>query len=437
MAEQCRDWLTSLWPASYKGVRFYFQSDDEEGGRGLVIHEFPNRDEPFVEDLGEAPRFFDGNAYVAGDDADRAAVTLTEMLATRGAGTLVVPIRGPVQVHCQSFKRRHERDQLGYVAFQIKFVREGASTALISTGHLSALGYQAADRLAAALAGLYARGTNVQGQPDHVASAATAAAQAALLSIDAVRLQEPVEPEASARIRDAIDAVYDLTPALLSRAGPADAADVDAAWLAIARYTIRPDTGDAETAALAGPYAAAAAIVALTRATADALEPAAAARAMRDLAEANAYVLAPAYSSPSGRRAAENEAAAARTIRLAALAGFAEALIRRTYRSRPEGVSARAEAAARFEAELNAATGAEFADLFVAAQDLRSRVVEFLSRLIADLAPVVTVEAARILPSLWWSWRLYAAADRAGELVDRNQVRHPSFMPRTFQALAR
>jgi hypothetical protein len=41
-----RDWLASLWPASYMGVAFFFDSDDEKGGRGPKVHEFPGRDDP-------------------------------------------------------------------------------------------------------------------------------------------------------------------------------------------------------------------------------------------------------------------------------------------------------------------------------------------------------------------------------------------------------
>ena len=99
-------------------------------------------------------------------------------------------------------------------------------------------------------------------------------------------------------------------------------------------------------------------------------------------------------------------------------------------------MTARAEVAERFDHELEAAGGAANAPLYIAIEGLRGSVVDYLTRLIADLAPVVTVSANRSLPSLWWSWRIYGVADRSAELVARNSVRHPSFMPREFQALA-
>lgn len=156
-----RDWISTLWPASYKGKAFYFDSDDEEGGRGLVIHKFPHRDTPFVEDMGEEPRFFSGAAYIHGDDADALANAFADTLATLGPGTLVVPIRGPVSVHCQSFRRRHERDKLGYAAFEVKFVRDGGASGLVSTAFAASQAFSAADALAVATASLFGQAVAV------------------------------------------------------------------------------------------------------------------------------------------------------------------------------------------------------------------------------------------------------------------------------------
>ena len=402
MAET-RNWLKTLWPASYKGVPFFFESDDEKGGRGLVIHQFPHRDDPFIEDLGENPRFYDGSAYVHGDDADALAVRLSETLASRGAGTLVVPIRGPVTVHCESFERNHQRDRLGYVAFKIKLVREGAASAIISVPLAGRLAFQAADRLAQALADLYPRAVALGDVPDHVEAGAVSRLEQGVAEIEAVRVSNPVAPPVSALVRDGNVALFDR----LAQFDPAAAGGL------------------------------AADLVANARALADGLDPVVAQRAFAELAGARVSALAPSYIEASARAAAVNEIETDRLVRLAALTAWAEALLRRPYASRPDGVTARAEAAERFERELETATGAEYAPLFVAISDLRGRVVDYLSRLINDLAPVIGIEAARRMPSLYWAWRLYADPHRAGELVARNAVSHPSFMPLEFSALAR
>jgi prophage DNA circulation protein len=63
--------------------------------------------------------------------------------------------------------------------------------------------------------------------------------------------------------------------------------------------------------------------------------------------------------------------------------------------------------------------------------------VDFLSRAILDLAPVISVSANLVMPSLFWAWRLYADPARSTQLVTRNKVIHPSFLPAEFEALAR
>ncbi len=408
MSDACRDWLTTLWPASFKGVPFYFESDKEEGGRGLVVHEFPNRDDPFVEDLGEAPRIYSGFAYVHGDAADQLASTLKAALASRGAGTLVVPYFGPVTVHCQTFERQTQRDQMGYVAFEIKCVRAGASSALVSVPFLQNQAFVAVERVAAAVAALFPKTISTIGEPDFVVTAAVDTLQAAAAAVDVLRQSNPIDAAASGALRDAVAAIVGDAPEVVtSESAPGDA-----------------------VASLAG------ALIDAVRAMGDAMSPTTAKRAALEYVAAfpggEFYAI-----SPVSRRAAVNADAAARLARLAGLMAYAEAVLRSTFTSRPEGVTARAEVAERFESELLDTTGAANAPLYVAIDDLRGTVIAWLTLSINDLAPVIIVESARIRPSLALAWDLYADPLRSDELVARNSVRHPSFMPRLISALAR
>lgn len=400
---ECRDWLSTLWPASFKGVPFYFESDEEEGGRGLVIHKFVNRDDPFVEDLGEEPRFFSGSAYVHGDDADAQAVTLAEVLASRGTGILTVPIRGPVPVQCQTFRRRHERDKLGYAAFEVKFVRDAATFGLVSVGSILNEAFGAVSRAVSAAATLFPQRVTVADQPDHVTGAVTSTISAALAAADVLRVTYPVDPVASASLRDEISAmVLDLSDAVDSGVTPDYAISVASLIVDLAK----------------------------------ALPPAAALRAMDELLAAFQPVSIDARS-PSAVLANNNAVASQDFVRLAALVGYSVAVLNQTYVSRADGVTARADVAERFERELLLRGGEYDGGLYLALDDLRGRVIEYLSRLINDLAPVVSVKSVRILPSLFFAWRLYADPLRSTELVQRNGVRHPSFMPLEFSALAR
>jgi hypothetical protein len=138
----------------------------------------------------------------------------------------------------------------------------------------------------------------------------------------------------------------------------------------------------------------------------------------------------------NARKNAANAAEILRSQRLAMLAGYVEGVVRTSYVSRPDGLYARASLVERFEVELSACIGAADKDLYVALQNLRAKAVAFLTKLIADLRPIVTVSAPRALPSLWWAWRLYQDPTRAAEIIARNKVPHPSFCPERLDVLA-
>ena len=147
---------------------------------------------------------------------------------------------------------------------------------------------------------------------------------------------------------------------------------------------------------------------------------------------------APAAPTQAANRLvnADNAQRFARLTRLVLLTPYAEALVRVSYASRQDGITARADCVERFQRELGACRGALDAPVAQVLTDLRDRCVDFLSRVIATLAPVVPVSAPVSLPSLFWAWRLYGDPFRATELVARNGVPHPSFMSTTFEALA-
>jgi prophage DNA circulation protein len=412
---ECRDWLKTLWPASYKGVPFFFESDKEKGGRDNVKHVFPHRDPPFIEDMGEALRFYSGSAYVHGDNADSLANALKSALSSAGPGMLVVPYFGPVTVHCESFERATTLDKMGYVAFELEFVRAGASSAFVSIPLLQNIAFTAAETLSVSLGQLFPLAISTLNQADYVVSAVTDTLAGAAAAVDVLRQSYPIDPVVSSKLREGVKAfLIDLPDQISDTAPPAKA-----------------------QAALSG-------LIAIVRQFADGLPADSAVRATLELVEAfptpapvTVTIAGQPYLSPTARVAANNAAAAARAVRLAALIAYAEAVLRQTFKARPEGVTKRGEVAERFEAELYDTTGAENVELYRAIEGLRGTVIEWLTKTINTLAPVIAVESARILPSLALAWVLYANPMRAVELVERNNVRHPSFMPRAIEALSR
>lgn len=151
-----RDWAASLWPASFKGVPFWIEKDKDAVGKRLVVHQFPGRDDPFIEDLGAKARTFDLVGYLVGDTSDADADALVAMFLETGPGVLVLPAQGPINARAHTATRDRDRDKAGYFAFQLQFYQEGVSIALSPVDYLAQLVFDANDALVAAATALLA-----------------------------------------------------------------------------------------------------------------------------------------------------------------------------------------------------------------------------------------------------------------------------------------
>lgn len=400
-----RDWLSTLWPASYKGVPFQIESDSEKGARRKAVHKYTGSDTPFIEDLGEDQRDYNITAYVASDTADVDAATLIAICAQPNAGTLVLPMQGPVTVQCFTFERKREKDKHGYVALELYFVRDGAAQAQPSVLSLANLVYVGADALESALDDLCVDQIAALLQPDYVVLAGVSAVQDIAALLEGIRSSAPVDTTVSAAQRTAIQSLHDDAPTLIHRLTGVD-----------------PTLGSR--------------IADVARALGDGIAASAARSAFLPVLDTLADVNVDPASTVNAQTAATNTNAVYGVGRLCALTVIAESVARDdTITDRPAGITLRANIAELFDDEILGLDMAE-SETIEAVQDLRDQAVDYLSRLILDLAPVITAESNLPLPSLVWAWQLYADPTRSGELVARNKVLHPSFMPLSIEALA-
>lgn len=91
------NWRDNLYDASFRGVPFSVESDEGSFGRRVQVHEYPNRDKPYTEDLGRATRRLTINAYLVGDDYAEQRDRLITAIETAGPGTLIHPQFGEMQ----------------------------------------------------------------------------------------------------------------------------------------------------------------------------------------------------------------------------------------------------------------------------------------------------------------------------------------------------
>lgn len=124
-----RDWTKTLRGASFRGVPFHVESEGITAGRHIATHEFVRSEEVLSEDMGRKATRYRVTAYIANDLADVHGPALVAALTTPGAGMLVLPMLGPVNVMISGdVGTRHEKDKLGFVGFEFEAVEAGSGS---------------------------------------------------------------------------------------------------------------------------------------------------------------------------------------------------------------------------------------------------------------------------------------------------------------------
>ncbi|RYY25246.1 MAG: hypothetical protein EOP62_14390 [Sphingomonadales bacterium] len=118
-------WADNYQPGSFRGVPFATQRSDRSGGLRGPTHEFPGRDKPLFEDLGNRAETFAIEAYVWGEDYDAKRDALVAALRGRGAGTLVHPYYGTMVVAATDWSVGESTDDQGIAFFSITFGESG------------------------------------------------------------------------------------------------------------------------------------------------------------------------------------------------------------------------------------------------------------------------------------------------------------------------
>ncbi|WP_376704682.1 DNA circularization N-terminal domain-containing protein [Mesorhizobium sp. ISC25] len=376
-----RDWLKAFRPASFRGVPFFVEVEEAEGGRRVAVSPIAYSDLHVTEDMGGQVRPFVLSAYIVGDIADASTRSFIAALNAPGPATLVLPMLGPVLVRVPHWRLSRELGRAGYVGFEIDFVSAG----------LASLPF-------AAVPGAFAIAAKIAAGIDILASAA------------AFRMRDVAPGQA------APSAIAAASAAALM-ATVADAAELPAEKRpAIADQIATITRLSAEPVAQAGPIAAA--IVSTVGAIADVASPA-------EAVEAFAVAAVPAGNDVFGLVAAA-----------AFATGFCQTLAAGDYLSRQDARRARDRISPVVDPVLEALAAGIDVAVSEWLGEIAATAASDLSAVAANRAPLVSVQTEISLPATALAYALYGDAGRAGELVRRNSVATPAAMPISFEAIA-
>lgn len=374
-----RDWTKALRPAAFRGVPFRVDAEAAEGARRLSISPIAYAETSVIEDMGREPRIVSLSAYVVGDTADAAALALSGALDAKGAALLALPMLRPMRARVQAWRLARERSRGGYVAFEITFIEEGLSA--VPFGPVPGAGPIA-----------------------DIMSAGAAIIGTALVA--AMRGASPSRESGSTRAAErAATRMAEIGP--LPTGGDTVAPSTAAATEALA---------EAAGSIAADPIGFAATLVIGWR---------------RVALDSNPLAL---FSALPAELAAPGEGAAGLAERAAMVGALSIAAMRRTYAARQD--ASRAREALRLAADDTlAAVGDLGAEAFHWTAAITGEAARSLSRTAANRAPLARVETPISLSSIRAAFVLYGDPNRAGEIVERNRVATPAFLPVAFEAL--
>lgn len=432
------DYFSQLRPASYRGVPFVTIATGATFGRRNAVHEYPNRDTPWIEDLGRQARKFTVQGFLIGDDVIAQRDRMIAACEKKGDGELVHTTYGRRTVALMSWSVEEHRDHGRVFHVSFTFIEQGKRQ------------YPSAATSGEAAIGTAAKNLNTMMSSTFVGKVLTVLSNGAGVA-------NQVAQQAAAYANQALQIANDATSLVKLSVGlVGDYGRLLGLASGVAVGEVVAGTAGLTTADLTGKAAAARESV---QTACDALTSAAAAIATGNPADTataavgvvNAVLAASSTPGDAIRNLASlcafaptgvafgdelvAQQATVLALQRAAVAAIAQASSQYQPASTDDAAAIRVSVLAALDTAITTAGDAGEDSVFTALRALRAIVVQDLNVRGAQLPTLVSVRMDASLPSLVLAQRLYRDATRADELVRRAAPVHPGFMPRSFQAL--
>lgn len=412
-------WRASLKPASFRGVAFFVDQRELEGGRRAVTHEFPGRDIPFTEDLGRKAATFTVEGYVLGADYMAARDKFEAACNAEGPGALIVPWMPERKVVCTGMRLRETAKEGGIARFSLTFTEAGQESTPTGAPLPGVLADTKADDMFGVLGDVLNSSINIAGVPLPVAAETLQAIQ---------ELGEQISGVASIA---------------------ALAADIPGALKSLTNISLADFTGllpsellspffqlSDSFSLLRGAYGSLSWIPSLFGSTSRRSNSTALTSrvsGLLTLASAAPVITVPAGAGTVRSNIAANRAAIAEYQRAAAVTEAARTVAMVQPASRQEAATLRTQIVEAIDQVLDTTTNA---DVYTRLIDLRTSTVKALAESAGTVPEVTTVRSLAVQPALALAQRFVVspgygtdATEAETEILARNRVRHPGFVP--------
>jgi prophage DNA circulation protein len=417
--------------ATFRSASFRVRESEHSGGRRAVIHEFPYRDVPYVEDMGAAAGRFDVEAYVIGDDYLTERDAVLDAINVGGPGNLIHPYYGTLVVAVLSYAIKESTEEGGWARISISFVRSEARPAfpVISRAPIGQIN-ASADSAQTAASAAYGRRL-VQTVPEVGAGAVTPGRRFKRLPTFAFTSVSGVVRSFGSSLQSALAPVAASSQDFASLKRQIDGIVLDADRLVRDPLTLAARFYDIGKSLITLPQTPRLGVKALL--TAYGFVPStarpAAVTPIREAEQVNydaTYAFVQSFAITEAARLAVQAAAVSRD----------GAVTDGGFDSYEDAIDARDSIVDKLDAQADAANDDE---AYAALLQLRADLIAAVPGEHSTLPHLLTVTPPISIPSLVLCYQFYGDIDREADLLARNHVRHPGFVlgGRPLQVLSR
>lgn len=405
-------WRDQMLPASFRGISFLIPQASVPIGMKVQLHEFPQRDEPYAEQLGKQSQVHRLVCWIIGDDCFERRDKFMEALQTPGPGELVHPWLGRMQVKVGEGELSHDFQRGGMAEFAVTFYPDTPlkfPTAKVNTQQ------------------------QVVKASDSLLDSALDRYKAAMANVDQARL-------GLARLRNSLSGVYTVIQQQFSTIvgtftnltgfaqslmnAPDSLSSLFSSYFS--EFSVDDYLGDdsgstyRNTVAASTQHAEAVASV-NTVSQAGGRDSAAASQATADLVQDALLVQVGLIISEMPIASQPVSSVATPTVDQQA----AQPIVRPEVPVADDVIELRDNLnEAIFEASLKADP-----EHYMALNTLRQTIVKHLTAVAESGVRLVEITPAETLPALVLAYRRFGDATRESEVVQRNRLRHPGFVP--------
>lgn len=390
-------WKDRLRKGSFKGIPFYIEDHEAEVGRRLVVNEYPYRDEPFSEDMGRAARRYSVTCYMIGDNYMSDRDRMLDAIESGGAGVLVHPYLGTKDVICESGRLRETKGEGRFATFSLSFVEAGRQLFPNASPIPSDLVSLRADELISAARSAFVNGMTVTGVSEWVRDSYSGTLSSVADVFDVIRSNGGINAQ--------------TTTSLINLAAEwvADVADLGSPSIGLIRDLF--GAADRIIDSIAGVFNLSP-------------SPDIAAKNLQRFSSfsvpRNGATTAAAITANTNAQVSED------FIRTVSVATETKAAVARDYQSYEDALDARSNILTRIDALAGQTSDDTIYNSF---RSLRSEVAAAIPGEKTALPRIGNVSLKQSAPSLVVAYDLYESVAREQEIIDRNKIRHPGFLP--------